>query len=64
MIVKDKNNKTICIINEETEEVIMKYKGLKTEYLLPVGLSIKVERNKTITYIYHKSQNEYEITFR
>ena len=61
--IKDIKNNTICLLNKDTGQVQMKYKGLTTEFIIPIGSFIKVERNHTITYIHHTNKDEYEINY-
>ena len=61
MIVKDIKNNTVCIINESTEQVVLKYKGIKTLVNLPVGFKYEIKRNATTTIVFHKTKKEYRI---
>ena len=61
MIVKDIKNNTVCLLDKQTGQVSLKYKGLKTLFIIPVGSTYIIERNSTITNIYHKTETEYQI---
>lgn len=61
MIVKDIKNNTVCLIEENTGELTLKYKGLKAKVILPIGLPYKIERNTTTTIICRQSPTEYDI---
>lgn len=61
MEIKDIKNNTVCHIDQETGKVILKYKGLCTVLILPIGYTYEIKRNSTTTAIFRKSKEEYLI---
>lgn len=61
MYIKDLNNHTVCLIDKSTGEVSTKYKGFSSKFILPIGGTYNIIRNKTETIINRKSYNDYEI---
>ena len=61
MNVKDLNNHTVCFIDKKTGEISTKYKGFSSTFILPIGGTYNIIRNKTTTIINRRNLNEYDI---
>lgn len=59
MIIKDIRNNNVCYINLNTGEISTKYNGFKSQFILPIGSTYIITRNKIKTIIKRETKNQY-----
>lgn len=59
MIIKDVKNNTVCLIDSNTGEVSTKYKGFNSQFVLPIGSTYIITRNRIRTIIKREAEYQY-----